>query len=293
LISCAKCGPVLATQPHFSDEFARTKVVPLCAATEGANPQTCLSRTFQNATALRKISVRCDKWAVDTCSGYVAVNHVDKAIMLAFRGTLGQLQLLVESEATVFEEKTPWVAGGSVSTYFYNAFASVWSGGIKDDFLATTHKYQDYELWIVGHSLGGAMASLAASYIVKMQLFDGNKIKPVTFGQPRTGDKKFADAHGNQIPYSFRVTHDHDVVPHVPPEGLEQYHHHKSEVYYNNDMTTADYVECDEEESRGCSDRNIDASFNDHHRYYNVYISRWGNAGCSGDPANPTENFKN
>ncbi|KIH49792.1 hypothetical protein ANCDUO_20132 [Ancylostoma duodenale] len=36
-------------------------------------------------TALRKINVRCDKWAVDTCSGYVAVNHADKAIMLAFR----------------------------------------------------------------------------------------------------------------------------------------------------------------------------------------------------------------
>ncbi|RCN30484.1 hypothetical protein ANCCAN_23737 [Ancylostoma caninum] len=105
LTSCAECGPVLATQPHFSDEFARTRVVPLCAATEGANPQTCLSRTFKNATALRKINVRCDKWAVDTCSGYVAVNHADKAIMLAFRGTLGQLQLLVESEATVFEEK--------------------------------------------------------------------------------------------------------------------------------------------------------------------------------------------
>ncbi|KIH53155.1 hypothetical protein ANCDUO_16726, partial [Ancylostoma duodenale] len=114
-----------------------------------------------------------------------------------------------------------------------------------------------------------------------------------------------------QIPYSFRVTHDHDVIPHSPPEGLAQYHHHKSEVYffhlktksirhslqvkvyYNNDMTTADYVECDEEESRGCSDRNIDTSFNDHHRYFNVYISRWGNAGCSGDPVNPPDNFKN
>ncbi|KHJ76339.1 hypothetical protein OESDEN_24041 [Oesophagostomum dentatum] len=70
---------------------------------------------------------------------------------------------------------------------------------------------------------------------------------------------------------------------------MKQYYHHKSEAYYNNDMTTADYIECDEEESLGCSDRYIDASFNDHHRYYNVYISRWGNAGCMGDPVNPTD----
>ncbi|EYC33585.1 hypothetical protein Y032_0002g881 [Ancylostoma ceylanicum] len=289
LISYIECGPVLAAQPHFSDEFARTKVVPLCAATEGASPQTCLSRTFPNATALRRINVRCDKWAPDTCSGYVAVSHADKAIMLAFRGTVGQLQLYVESESTLFEQRTPWVAGGVVSTYFYNAFTSVWTAGIKDDFLSTANKYQDYELWIVGHSLGGAMASLAASYIEKMKLFDGNRIKLVTFGQPRTGDKTFADAHGIQIPYSFRITHAHDVIPHVPPQGMKQYHHHKSEVFYNNDMTTADYVECDEEESRGCSDRNIDTSFYDHHRYFNVYISRWGDAGCSGDPVNPPD----
>ncbi|VDM85836.1 unnamed protein product [Strongylus vulgaris] len=81
------------------------------------------------------------------------------------------------------------------------------------------------------------MAALAASYIEKMKLFDGNNIKVVTFGQPRTGDRAFADAHGKQIelsklqiPYTFRVTHDHDIIPHLPVKGQKQYYHHKSEV---------------------------------------------------------------
>ncbi|VDL72702.1 unnamed protein product [Nippostrongylus brasiliensis] len=201
-------------------------------------------------------------------------------------------QLLIFSQRTcdLLILVVPWVAGGSVSKYFYNAFNAVWTAGIKDDFLSLKSKYPDYELWIVGHSLGGAMASLAASYIEKMKLFDGNRIKLVTFGQPRTGDIDFARAHDSQIPYTFRVTHAHDVVPHVPPQDVENYHHHKSEAFYNNDMTTADYVECDDEESRGCSDRSLDTSFNDHHRYFNVYISRWGLAGCTGDPVNPPTN---
>ncbi|KAK6745068.1 hypothetical protein RB195_011649 [Necator americanus] len=241
-----------------------------------------------NFQALRKVTVRCDHWDTDTCNAYVALNHADKAIMMAYRGTIGQTQMIYESLSTVFQNRTAWVAGGTVSTYFFNAFTAVWNGGIKDAFLSASNKYKEYELWIVGHSLGGAMASLAASYIEKMRLFDGNRIKLVTFGQPRTGDKAFAAAHGNQIPYTFRVTHSHDVIPHVPEENFRQYYHHKSEVFYNNDMTTADYVECDEGESLECSDQYVDRSFNDHHRYFNVYISSWGEVGCTGDPVNPS-----
>ncbi|KHJ80882.1 triacylglycerol lipase [Oesophagostomum dentatum] len=119
--------------------------------------------------------------------------------MIAFRGTLGTTQLFLESESILFENKTAWVAGGMVSTYFYNAFMKVWTAGVKDDFLTLATKYGDYELWVVGHSLGGSMAALAASYIEKMNLFDGNRMKLVTFGQPRTGDRTFAAAVGNQV----------------------------------------------------------------------------------------------
>ncbi|VDO11131.1 unnamed protein product [Haemonchus placei] len=74
------------------------------------------------------------------------------------------------------------------------------------------------------------MASLAASYIEKVKLYDGNLIKLVTFGQPRTGDDVFAKAHDAQIPYSFRIVHGHDNIPHNPLNGFRHYRHHKSEV---------------------------------------------------------------
>ncbi|KJH49152.1 triacylglycerol lipase [Dictyocaulus viviparus] len=229
-LSTTRCSST-AVESRFSDEFARRKVVPLCAATRADNPQLCLNRFFNDTTV-------------------------------------------------------KWIAGGMVSEYFYNAFMEVWLGGIEDDFLSASKKYNSYELWIVGHSLGGAMASLASSYVEKMKLFDGDRIKVITFGQPRTGDIDYAKAYENQIPYAFRVTHSRDIVPHIPLRSIQHYYHHKTEVFYNNNMTLASYIECDEEESIHCSDRAIDASIEDHRRYFNVAISKWGKSNCAGDPSN-------
>lgn len=47
----------------------------------------------------------CDKYLVDRCVGYSAVDHYDKAIMLAFRGTTGLPQWILESEETAFANR--------------------------------------------------------------------------------------------------------------------------------------------------------------------------------------------
>ncbi|EPB67415.1 triacylglycerol lipase, partial [Ancylostoma ceylanicum] len=90
--------------------------------------------------------------------------------------------------------------------------------------------------WVTGHSLGGAMASLAAHAIVGSGIADSKKLKLITLGQPRTGDKVFAKNHTASIDYSFRVTHWRDVVPHIPSfdERPAGYYHHKSEVMSNS-----------------------------------------------------------
>lgn len=43
------------------------------------------------------------------------------------------------------------------------------------------------------------MASLAASYIVALQLTDATTMRLVTFGEPRIGDQEFAEAHDKAV----------------------------------------------------------------------------------------------
>uniref|UniRef100_A0A0K0D5M1 Lipase_3 domain-containing protein n=1 Tax=Angiostrongylus cantonensis TaxID=6313 RepID=A0A0K0D5M1_ANGCA len=183
----------------YSDVLARTKMLPLASAAYSKWPQDCLTNRFTNAVLKRRLDVECDPVKVDTCSGYSAVLNDDKAIVLGFRGTSGFLQLLEEADQSVLMRKSPWIAGGKVSKYFNTAFMDLWNAGIRDDFNALISQYPSYRIWITGHSLGGAVASLAASYIIAANLTSSGRVQLVTFGQPRTGDNDFAHAHDKQV----------------------------------------------------------------------------------------------
>jgi pimeloyl-ACP methyl ester carboxylesterase len=73
------------------------------------------------------------------------------------------------------------------------------------------------QTFITGHSLGGALAVLAASILQGRQ-----KIAAVyTFGQPRVGDLRFSMAFDAKLGnVTFRYVNDRDIVPHLPPAKL-------------------------------------------------------------------------
>jgi hypothetical protein len=39
----------------------------------------------------------------------------------------------------------------------------------------------------------------------------------MTFGQPRVGNAAFASYFAEYVPKTIRVTHERDIVPHLPP----------------------------------------------------------------------------
>lgn len=87
-----------------------------------------------------------------------------------------------------------------------------------------------HRIHCIGHSLGGALATLVADMIAEK-----NIARPVlyTFGAPRTGVRQFAESLTNRVKDKniFRVCHSNDVVPmiplwpfmHVPQPGTECY----------------------------------------------------------------------
>ena len=74
-------------------------------------------------------------------------------------------------------------------------------------------------LTITGHSLGGNLASVYASYLWKKFKDSGhpkNDISVITFAAPAAGNGSFADDFNNKFPNSLRIENINDIVPKFP-----------------------------------------------------------------------------
>ena len=87
------------------------------------------------------------------------------------------------------------------------------------------HKHQKKELWITGHSLGAAMATICTS---RMEEYTPVK-QLTTFGSPRVGTRKFVKAI--ETPH-LRFVNNNDIVTKVPL-WIMGYKHHGVLQYIN------------------------------------------------------------
>ena len=107
--------------------------------------------------------------------------------------------------------------GGRVHHGFKRAVDSVWGGGLGE-FLSGLGP--SVTVWLTGHSLGAALATLAAA---KCERLDGL----YTFGSPRAGDGAFARALDRRLSQSgiehHRFVNNRDVVTTLPPPGIYEH----------------------------------------------------------------------
>ncbi|CAK5087364.1 unnamed protein product [Meloidogyne enterolobii] len=152
-------------------------------------------------------------------------------------GTNSFTQLLLESSEIACKSQTEVNIGGKVATYFTEIYKQLKAEGIINCVANLIKIYADYELWVTGHSLGGALASLAAAEIASNGLINAQNIKLLTLGQPRTGNWDWAAAMDQILPYyNYRVVNHRDVIVHLPMRFFEGYHHYSTEIWYNNGM---------------------------------------------------------
>jgi len=217
-------------------------------------------------------SLACDLCPDNRCFGFTAYSVTQQSIVVVFRGTAENTQLVLEGLKSL-TPIIPWHTGGKVMPYFNTAFSSLRSA-VSDQITKLRRDFPSYKIYVTGHSLGGAMASLAA-LTLKSQF--GISVTLYTFGQPRVGDYVFAKNFDKNIPDAWRVVHNLDPVPHLPPcqktynngvfvcnpcPGLVNDYHHGTEVWYNSEEN--DYVVCNQgwpkdEVYAGCSN----GAFND------------------------------
>ncbi|WP_433337873.1 lipase family protein [Spirillospora sp. CA-294931] len=158
---------------------------------------------------------------------YVAAS--DQMVIVAFRGTEAtQIRDWLSDGGALL---TPYTGSkGLVHLGFHQALAEVWPQLHQS---IDTLRDRDQSLWFTGHSLGGALAMLAAARLhfeEPSQLPDG----VYTFGQPRTCDHLLAAAYDKALQGRvFRFVNNHDIVAQLPPEPL--YAHVAAERYIDAD----------------------------------------------------------
>lgn len=155
---------------------------------------------------------------VGDTQAFLAANG--KMIVLVFRGTTSWTDWLTNVKFVL----TP-CAVGNVHAGFHQALDLVWEQ-VYD--AICTWKDSRQSLWVTGHSLGGALATLAVDRMTE-KLLDVSGL--YTFGQPRVGDKKFADHFDRKMKrYTFRFVDDEDIVTRVP---FPPYQHVGNEYFFD------------------------------------------------------------
>ncbi len=166
------------------------------------------------------------------------VCHNENFAIVCFRGTeVGEIQDLVTDIDLPLTDNQ---GRGKVHQGFKKSLDLVWDCDEETGHQLLKHLHKltadkpQLKVWFTGHSLGAALATLAADrYPHPQGLY--------TYGSPRVGDKAFARLFDTRC---YRFVNNNDVVTMVPPEigyqhvGLFKYIDDAGEIHDNPDYRT-------------------------------------------------------
>jgi hypothetical protein len=176
-------------------------------------------------TRLYRDAICKDEPTTDT---HLFIVRIGDVIYVTFRGTADFKNWLTDFSAIQISI-TP---GVNIHHGFWCCYNSVvdWITAT----LARINPGQAFPVVFTGHSLGGALAVLAAW----RQTFHP---MVVTFGQPRVGSADFVEDFSGKVLCYVRVVNNVDVVPRVP-FLLGRYRHGGEEMFYDVDGCEHDGV---------------------------------------------------
>jgi triacylglycerol lipase len=172
--------------------------------------------------------------ATDT-QGFLTTDTTQHLSVLALRGTEADDPTDVATDATAV--LTKWENGGRVHGGFAQALLAAWPR------IQPLLESVEPILLFTGHSLGAALATLAASKHRPTQLY--------TFGSPRVGDAAFTNTLA--VVDVQRYVDCCDIVCRIPPESFE-YRHVGTVQYINRDgvrQTNPTAAEIHEDRAQG------------------------------------------
>lgn len=195
--------------------------------------------------ALSKVGAKCDfEFARNFETTFVApvkgldnqflVHKSHQTTVLNFRGSQPNAESwmantyasIIPAKGVIEMDGSPWhynfsdADGAGVHSGYALAIAFMWEDLKKQIHLSLKEDIDT--LYIIGHSQGGALASLFHAYISQNDLGLSHVfVKAITFGAPMVGNKKFVDWYNLNLGYRFKGVHianKEDMVPDLPLE---------------------------------------------------------------------------
>jgi hypothetical protein len=200
-----------------------------------------------------------DRWLIRHCrgedtgiGGYVSTDATRKEIVISIRGS-SNVRNWIANLDFVFTSCSDL----STSCKAHSGFKEAWdevSTAAKAAIATAKTANPTYTVVATGHSLGGAVATLAAAYLRQA----GYSIDLYTYGSPRVGNDYFANFVTSQTGAEYRLTHLDDPVPRLPPI-IFGYRHTSPEYWLSTGTaTTTTYAIADIEVCEGIA--NIDCN---------------------------------
>lgn len=252
----------------------------------------------------------------DSVCGYIATTYSNifnydladgapkKTIILSLRGT----KSLYDSYTDIKVDMVPYINAGvklpdcgascKVHRGFYDYYLNVLLK-IDKHMKSELDTDENYELLIVGHSLGGSIALMIGLYYLDLGY---NKMSLITMGQPLVGNEPFVNwvdnVMGSNEPVVhnafnrkyFRVIHKDDVVATVPRYSSfkEHYSQFDNQIYLNCSATREvplldQVVDCLSGDNAACIEGDVKSSIGfgskDYLRIHTTYFRSMGLCG--------------
>ena len=161
--------------------------------------------------------------------GALTLCHETKRICMIIRGT--------ESFVDIGKDLLMCLSSLHGQMFVHRGFASIVTSQayeeLRLEFVRMSKVYPEYRLFMTGHSLGVALATLSAFLLVTCASPVERVIHVVTFGSPRVGNVAWQQSFDNH-PFlkHTRVTNHNDIITTLP---YTNYHHTGDEFHFNGE----------------------------------------------------------
>ncbi|KAL5119540.1 hypothetical protein ACEQ8H_002605 [Pleosporales sp. CAS-2024a] len=190
-----------AAAAYCSSNYASSPGAPIeCAG--GTCPEV------QTADAVSTIEYSESNTSTDV-TGFVAIDNTNKLIVVSFRGSTNIASWITDLDFVTTD--TDICSACTAHEGFWNSWLDA-RNLVNPAVQQAASTYPDHQIVVVGHSLGAAIATLAAASLRNA----GYTVALYNYGSPRVGGTAISSYITNQPGGNYRVTHMNDPVPKLP-----------------------------------------------------------------------------